>query len=332
MPRTVTFFIVLLLLGALGFGGLQFVRNRELEREVSALRQSRDRLEREFKERSRRSGGPEAAPASDIAPTDAAGAAASAIEADPVSPAASAATGLARTFPADGRRGLDLLNSPEVQQLMALQQKAGLDGRYAALFKRLNLNPADLEKFKNLLVEKQAVIGDVMAAARSQGLRGSDSRDEIRVLVEDAQAQVDDSIRTTLGEAVYSQYKNFEATMPQRAVVDQLTRRLSYSPAPLTETQGEQLVQILATAGGAPTSGSRRSAPAGGLIGSAGRGVQITNEAIVQAQGVLTPVQVSALESLKQEQQAGARLMEQLRANRQNPQRVNTAPTPPAGR
>ena len=39
------------------------------------------------------------------------------------------------------------MESPEIQQLMALQRKAGLDSRYAALFKALNLSPAQLERF-----------------------------------------------------------------------------------------------------------------------------------------------------------------------------------------
>src|ERR1700760_1944148 len=38
-----------------------------------------------------------------------------------------------------------LMNSPEAQKLMALQQKANLDSRYAALFKSLNLTPEQLD-------------------------------------------------------------------------------------------------------------------------------------------------------------------------------------------
>ena len=130
----------------------------------------------------------------------------------------------------DANRVASLINSPEMQQFMALQQKAGLDGGYAALFKKLNLSPADLEKFKNLLVEKQSSLLDVMMAARGQGLIGRENRDEIRQLMQNAQTEIDGSIRATLGEAAYVQYKNYEATLPQRGVVGQLEKRLSYSP------------------------------------------------------------------------------------------------------
>ena len=59
------------------------------------------------------------------------------------------------------------MDNPAVQKLLSMQQKAGLDSRYAALFKQLNLSPADLDKFKNLLVEKQATVRDAVTAAHA---------------------------------------------------------------------------------------------------------------------------------------------------------------------
>ena len=59
-----------------------------------------------------------------------------------------------------------LLDNPEFSKLWNSQQKMALDPRYSALFKSLNLSPADLDKFKSLLVEKQAATTDVMRAAR----------------------------------------------------------------------------------------------------------------------------------------------------------------------
>ena len=169
---------------------------------------------------------------------------------------------------------------------------------------------------------------DVMAAARSQGLTGREKRDELRQLVSDTQAEIDGSIRTTLGDSAYSDFKNYEATLPQRAVVSQLSQRLSYSSAPLNDTQAEQLVQILAANSPAPNSDNRAN-PAAPLVqafaagnprlGQAaaffgGNSVPITDAVITQAQGVLAPPQVAALQSLQQEQQAAAQLMKQMRS------------------
>ena len=56
-----------------------------------------------------------------------------------------------------------VMERPEVQKLMAIQQKGQLDSRYAALFKNLNLSPEQLDKFKTLLVERQTAMQDVVA-------------------------------------------------------------------------------------------------------------------------------------------------------------------------
>ena len=234
----------------------------------------------------------------------------------------------------DGARFENVMSSPDFQKLMAVQQKGALDGRYSGLFKQLQLSPADLEKFKNLLVEKQSAVMDVMAAARTEGLSGRDNRDQIKQLVQDAQNEVDSTIKATLGDAAYAQYQNYEATQPQRAVVSQLEQRLSYSPEPLTDAQSQQLVQILAES--TPTKGNAgRNSGAGGFAVVAGGmggpnaifgGSSITSDAVAKAQGILTAQQMAALQGLQQEQQASAQLRQQMRANFQN--QMPTAPTP----
>lgn len=235
---------------------------------------------------------------------------------------------------ADGARFENVMSNPDFQKLMAVQQKGALDGRYSGLFKQLQLSPADLEKFKNLLVEKQSAVMDVLAAARTEGLSGRDNRDQIKQLVQDAQNEVEGNIKATLGDAAYAQYQNYEATQPQRAVVSQLEQRLSYSPEPLTDAQSQQLVQILAES--APTKGNgTRNGGAGGFAVIAGGmggpnisfgGSSITSEAMTKAQGVLTAQQMAALQGLQQEQQASAQLRQQMRASFQN--HMPTSATP----
>lgn len=249
---------------------------------------------------------------------------------------------------------MNMMDNPEVQKLMAVQQKGALDNRYSALFKSLHLSPQDLEKFKSLLVDKQTAIMDVMAAARAQGLNGRDSRDEMRKAMGDAQAEIDTNIKAALGDAGYAQYKQYEQTLPQRSVVDQLDRRLSYTDTPLTPEQTDKMVQILAAnapqratpagnvAGAAPAviganvtvattqvgGGEARtmvvSGPAGGPPGLAlpgaaisfgGPSTQITPAAVTQAQSVLNAQQLAALQQLQQEQQAQAALAQTMRAN-----------------
>jgi len=334
MPRYLLLACVgVVLLGVGIFGAAQMAEANKLRASVAGLVKERDALRKQVWDLKKSNQGPAGRP-----------------DRDSVSPAGETRitgensrpenpTALTRVRP-EGGGFARAMNSPEVQQLMSLQQKAGLDGRYASLFKKLNLNPAELELFKNLLVERQSAIMDVMAAARSQGLNGRDNGDTIRKLVADTQTEIDGSIRTTLGDAAYTQYKNYESTLPQRAVVSQLSQRLSYSSAPLNDTQAEQLVQILAANSPAAnsdnrantaaplmqafTAGNPRLGQAAAFFG--GNSTPITDTVITQAQGVLAPQQVSALQGLQQEQQAAAQLMQQMRSfNGGGPQSTGAA-------
>lgn len=207
-----------------------------------------------------------------------------------------------------------MMNQPEVQRLMAVQQKAGLDSRYSSLFKNLSLSPDQLEKFKDLLVEKRTSMMDVLAAAREQGINPRTNPDAFSKLVTNAQSEIDANIRATLGDAGFSQYENYEKTLPQRNVVSQLEQRLSYSSTPLTTQQSEQMVSILQATTVARNSNTPAplTAIGAGLSatfgGNAGGGSRITDATVNQAQGVLAGPQLDALRQLQQEQQAQAQL------------------------
>jgi hypothetical protein len=232
----------------------------------------------------------------------------------------------------------ELMAKPEVQAMITSEQKALLDYRYGALFRNLNLPPDQLEKLKTLLIDRQNVVQDVYAAASDQGIDPRQDRDTFNKMVSDARNSVNDTIKSVLGEAGYNQLTTYDQTMPQRNLVSVLQQRLSYSD-PLSPSQADQLVQVLAS-NPSPNSGdgARRSVDLGG--GFAGRfaggvgpsinavvgpgAVTITPGAVNQAQAVLTPTQLTALQQLQQQQQT-ANQLEQMRrdalqkANANNP-------------
>ena len=223
--------------------------------------------------------------------------------------------------PNNGRRAemMALMNNPEVQKLMAAQQKAQLDNRYAALFKQLNLSPAQLEAFKNLIIEKQNAQRDVMMAARESGLNPRENRDDLQKLVAEANAETDAAIIAAIGQEKFDQYRSYESTGSQRTLVDQLNRTMSYSATPLSDSQSQALVQILAQ--DAPsltnTTSNQRIALAGGPFGGSGSRVQITDAMIAQAQTVLSPDQVKVLQQQQATQQNEQKLRELMRAQAQ---------------
>jgi hypothetical protein len=174
---------------------------------------------------------------------------------------------------------------------------------------------------------------DVFTAAREQGISPREDPEGFRSLLASTQADIDASIKASIGEEGFKQYKNFEQTMPQRATTDQLGQRLSYTATPLTAAQSASMVQILSqtapqratattgqtstrTAGVSEAAGSGRGNPAmmiggnfgggmpGGFGGGGNTGTPITDAAVNLAQGVLSGPQVEALKQLQQEQAA----------------------------
>lgn len=147
----------------------------------------------------------------------------------------------------------DLMARPEVQALMSSQQKDAVQARYAALFKNLNLAPEQADKLKTILADRQTTLQDVMSAAREQGIDPRTDRNAVQKLMEVARNDIASSIKSVIGESGFTQLENYEKTLPQRNIVNQLQQRLSYTDTPLTSIQADQLVQILATNTPAPT-------------------------------------------------------------------------------
>ena len=156
----------------------------------------------------------------------------------------------------------ELLAKPEVQAMIALQQKAGIESRYAALFKNLNLSPEQAANLGALLVERSSTRQDVFNAAREQGIDARSNPEAYRKLLADAQDEVNRGIKSVIGEDGFNQLQTYEQTLPQRSIVNKLQQRLSYTSTPLTSAQSEQLVQILAANTSARPSDSAN--PAGG--------------------------------------------------------------------
>jgi acyl-CoA synthetase (AMP-forming)/AMP-acid ligase II len=193
----------------------------------------------------------------------------------------------------------ELMQDPEFAAAMKLEQEARLDARYGALFKQLNLPPAQLAELKALLAEREAAGRDVWMTAREQGLDPRANRDQLRELSASLQDEVNANIKANLGETVYNALETYNATSPQRETVAIFERRLQYSQ-PLNSAQSAQLTTILANTGTV-----------------SGRNVLITDATISQAAGVLTSDQLTDLRAQQAEQQARLLIEAKTRAARE---------------
>lgn len=217
------------------------------------------------------------------------------------------------------RAATSSLENPAVQRVLATGMRGSLDQRYGTLFRQLKLSPAELEKLKDLLTERQMSSLDVMTAARTQGVRPS----EIPALMEKVQADMDQNIRQMLGDQRFERYQSFNQNFPSYSALEQIERRLSYTNAPLQPAQSDALLRVLIeTAPPGPAEGS----PARNMLGvvqSFGAApmiagispIAISSQTIERAAGILHPAQTEVLRQLQSEQQSQTTMMQTIRVN-----------------
>ena len=114
-----------------------------------------------------------------------------------------------------------------------------LDGPYGKLYKQLGLNADQLQELRGLLAEKELALVEGYQLARSSNIRLNSA--DLNALRNES----DGAIRSLLGDAAFSSYKNYESTLGARNQVDILEERLSYKTEPLTSNQYDDLVTAL---------------------------------------------------------------------------------------
>ncbi|MFO1451007.1 MAG: hypothetical protein U1F61_22810 [Opitutaceae bacterium] len=186
---------------------------------------------------------------------------------------------------------------PQPSVSPAMHARATLDLRYADLFRQLNLAPAQLEKLKALLVERDTARSNVAAVATASGLNPQQNSSEIQKLVDQAQREIEATIAQTIGAEGYATFQNYQQTSTQRYTVKQLEQSLSYTSTPLNAAQGDQLVNLLAR-----TSAAYRAASGGDP--ATALSPMITDEALAQAASLLSPAQLAVLREMKTYQDA----------------------------
>jgi hypothetical protein len=221
----------------------------------------------------------------------------------------------------DPAAAMAVLDNPAMQRMMSASIKGSLDQRYASLFRQLRLSPTDLDKFKDLLVEKQMSAVDALRVAQSRGMTSNPA--EMAGLMNKVQGEMDDSIHALLGEQGFQTFQDYNQNIASYGLLDQIERRLSYTNAPLQATQSEALLQILKTT--TQPSALERAPGAGSMAGfmqtfAGGNALTasltqrpITDATVDAAKGVLTAPQVDALRQLQTEQQSQAGAMQNVR-------------------
>ena len=198
------------------------------------------------------------------------------------------------------------------QKAMAASARASLDQRYGGLFRRLKLTPTELEKFRDLLTERELSRFDAMAVAQEHGINLFGNPEEFKTAIERVRSEVDQSIHAFLGDARYAVFQDYNTHAPAQFLFDTIERRLSYTSTPLHESQAEPLLGILTDAMSAapsdPASGNDPLTHIAQAVASGDPSAAtlthgpISDDTLARAQSVLSPPQIEILRQIQMEQ------------------------------
>ena len=137
--------------------------------------------------------------------------------------------------------------NPEHEQYRVLRENAKIGKIYGALYRELHLSPQETTTFQKLLADRNLLTGDIVEAAREQGItpESSAGRGTINELVNKFRQEYDQQIREALGDVRYDQLRLYERTVPERNIVNELAQRLQSGLTPLSQEQIEHLVEIV---------------------------------------------------------------------------------------
>ena len=135
-----------------------------------------------------------------------------------------------------------MMKDPAMKEMMRSQQKAVMSMMYGPLLKDLNLAPEQKEKFMALLLDQQLKAIDHAGALLPDG--AADKTDAVKQ-VQDNQKELDENLKTLLGDEKFAQYQDYKQTMTERMQLDQFKQQLEGGKTPLQDEQVKSLLQVM---------------------------------------------------------------------------------------
>ncbi len=136
-----------------------------------------------------------------------------------------------------------MFSDPKMKSVMRAQQSAAVNMMYADLAKELGLAPDVARQVLELLGSRQAEMAEKGMAAMSNG-GGKDFADVGKDSIA-AKAAYDDQLKAILGDDGFNKFQDYEKSIGERAVLDQIQRQLSASGTAIDATQSKGLLAIM---------------------------------------------------------------------------------------
>ena len=173
---------------------------------------------------------------------------------------------------------------------------------YQHLARSLGLNDAQIAQLSDLSAERLVVAWSAMSPILKNSA-GGDRPDQatLQQAVTSATAGVEGQMHQLLGDSGYQQFQQQVQLAPEEGLVQQMGQYLVGQPGELSDSQKDQLAQILAQNQPASTP----SGPLAIMTALGGNSTpQITDAALAQAANILSPDQLAAMRQYQADVQA----------------------------
>ncbi len=195
---------------------------------------------------------------------------------------------------------MKMMTDTQFRASMIALARSRLGLLYQPLFKTLNL-PADrLERFKDLLMDKELILNDVWETMHNEHVSYAEWQTTGHQLDHEISQGVDDQIKAFLTASEYAQFVDYSEDFAQWQTVNEVARVLQSTDTPLTDEQANLLVVLLR--GGQPKSTTVWNTDmlyGTGTFLSPLKNSKITAPMMEKARGILSPPQMDALRQVQ---------------------------------
>ena len=142
----------------------------------------------------------------------------------------------------------EMFKSPEMKELVKTQQKTVMSGMvdksYGSFFNALQMTPEQSTNLKDLLM-KRSMVDAGLGLSMLGGDTDAAKRKEMMDQAKTEKDAIDLQIKQFLGEDNYTQFQNYEKTLPERMSLSLYKDQQAAGPAALAPDQEEKLVQLM---------------------------------------------------------------------------------------
>ena len=227
------------------------VKQKQLESELAALRQERDRRQHGSQNATAATPAAEATvpPAAAAAAPKAGGATTTSVSAN------------ANAMAPSQKMFAEMLKNPGMKEMMKLQQMAALDSQYGSLFEKFQLSDGEKTDFKQLLGDRLVLQSELGMKLMAEG-GNKQQRDALMKEFEESKKTSDADIRKFLNsDEDFATFQRWEDTKGERMQLDMGRSQFTSSGEPLSVDQEQQLVNAMYQARTSPRYGKDLSKP-----------------------------------------------------------------------